>query len=72
MDYDEEIWSEFAMKLLEGYVHMVAKQYYIPGLEYEDLCQELRMQLWRKLHKYNPKKAGIKAWALRVLKNKAF
>lgn len=70
MDYDKKIWSEFALKVLEGDVQFLARRYHIKGYEFEDLCQELRMHLWRKISKYDPRISGIRTWANAVMRNR--
>ena len=48
----------------------LAKTYKIPPLEWEDIAQELRIQLWLKREKYNPKKATYENWAYIVCRKK--
>lgn len=55
------------MQEVEGYVVMFALQHRLPGLEPEDVAQELRLHLWRRLPSYDPRKASPKSWARTVL-----
>jgi len=48
-----------------------AKTYKIPGLDWEDIAQELNIHLWLKRDKYNPgRKASPKTFVQRILTNK--
>ena len=48
----------------------LAKTYNIPPLEWEDIAQELRVQLWLKRDQFNPQKSAYQTWATKVCKNK--
>ena len=59
-------------KLLEGFdktIVKLSKTYHIPPLEWEDTAQELRINLWLKRDKYDPKRS-YKDWAYIVCKRK--
>lgn len=63
--------EEMFMRNMENYVINCAKRYYINGLESDDIAQELRMHLWRRLPKYDPMKGKIETWGHMVVENKA-
>lgn len=67
----EETPEEGFMRNMENYVINCAKRYYVDGYESDDIAQELRMHLWKKLHKYDPTKGKIETWGRLVLENKA-
>jgi RNA polymerase sigma factor (sigma-70 family) len=46
-----------------------AKKHNIPGLDWEDIAQEVRIRLWTKRHLFNPDKSSYKTWANRVMSN---
>lgn len=48
----------------------LAKTYSIPPLEWKDIAQELRLNLWIKRDKFDPQKQQYKNWAYIVSKNK--
>jgi RNA polymerase sigma factor (sigma-70 family) len=68
--YEETPEEEF-MKAIEGYVIATSNRYWIEGFDADDLAQELRMHLWRKMHLYNPRKGTIETWAYKVMVNRA-
>lgn len=70
MNYDKTLYIEMAIQLLEGDINYVATHRYIPGYELDDLKQELRLQLFKKLPKYDCHRAGFRAWANIVMKNR--
>ena len=47
-----------------------AKQYSLSGMDWEDVAQELRIQLWQKFSNFNPQKASFRTWANRIMSNK--
>ena len=62
--------NELYLIACEPSIHYWCRRYYIPGYDYEDLLQEMRMQIWRKLDRYDPEKATIITWAKPVIVNK--
>jgi len=70
IDYDPEIHIEFALQLLEGDVGFLSRRYHVDGYEPEDLRQELRLQLWKRFKHYNYDRAGIRAFANQVMRNR--
>lgn len=40
------------------------------GMPAEDVAQELRMHLWKKMDKYNPNVASLRTWAQMVMRNR--
>ena len=70
MDYDKDLYSEIALQLLEGDIQFWSKRYHVPGYEYEDLCQEGRLKLYKALRNYNPFfGVSFRTWANSVIKN---
>ena len=63
-------WRERALILLEPDVKRFSRDWKISGLEKDDIEQELRHQLWRKLPKYNPFKSSLRTWAWQVMRNR--
>lgn len=48
-----------------------AKTNYVPGMDWEDVAQELRIHLWLKRDKYKTGRgASVKTYTMRVLGNK--
>lgn len=48
-----------------------AKTTYVPGMDWEDIAQELRIILWRKLPKYKKsKRCSEKTFAQRIMSNR--
>jgi len=62
--------EEEAMKILEGYIISASNRYHVEGFDAEDIAQELRLHLWKKLHLYNPTIGTIETWGYRVISNK--
>ena len=70
MDYDEKLYSELAMTVLEHDIDWVASRYWIQGYELDDLKQELRLKLWESIQKYDhTKEIKLRAWANTVMRN---
>lgn len=61
---------EEALKQLEPHIIAKAKTYHIKGMEWKDVAQELRIQIWLSYYTYNPKKASLRTWATRILQNR--
>lgn len=47
-----------------------AKTYKIPGMDWEDVAQELRLAVWRARDKFNPKLAGARTFVVKVIINR--
>jgi len=54
----------------ERIIIALSKTYKIPFLEPDDIAQELRIHLWLKRDKYDPKRAKYNTWATKVCKRK--
>lgn len=67
---DSIIYTKEALKLLERDILYFSHKYKINGFPCEDIAQELRFQVWRKLGKYNPKRAGLRTWSNVVMYNR--
>jgi len=63
-------WREEAIRQLEPDIKLYAYRFHIKGMEPDDVAQEMRLQLWRKLEKYDPMKSGLRTWAQRVMRNR--
>jgi RNA polymerase sigma factor (sigma-70 family) len=63
-------YSEYAMQQSELYISWFCRNYFIPNWEMDDLAQELRLHLWKKLDRYDPAKSTFKSWSKRILRNK--
>lgn len=46
------------------------KRCWVPGSDWEDVAQELRLHLWLKRDKFQPDKASERTFVNRVLENK--
>lgn len=47
-----------------------SKKSFIPGYEWEDIAQELRIALWKKLQKFSPQKASSRTYAQLIMRSK--
>jgi RNA polymerase sigma factor (sigma-70 family) len=71
MNYDEDLYSELALTVLEHDIDWIASRYFIPGYELDDLKQELRLELWKKAKKFDhTKNVRLRTWANTVMRNK--
>lgn len=71
MIYQNKTYSERALANLEPSVHFWCQRYYIKGYELEDLEQEVRLHLWRKLRNFDPNNGVlIYTWGNWVIKNR--
>ena len=64
------VYADTAMGLIEHDLVTKCAKHSIRGFDSEDLAQELRLHLWRKLDRYDPTKAGFRTWANRVMNNR--
>ena len=69
-DLDGLDWRMRALFSLEPDIRMFARGWKIPGLEEQDIEQELRIHLYNKLPKYNPYKSQLRTWASTVMRNR--
>ncbi len=71
LDYQADNYSLRMMQSVEHKIISLAKQNHLPGYDKEDLAQELRLHLWKKIHLYDPGgAANFSTWCNRVLRNK--
>jgi len=63
-------WRIQALNTLEKDVLLYAYRYHIINLTQEDVEQELRYQLWRKLPLFNPNRSSIRTWAWLVMRSR--
>lgn len=70
MNYDEHIYAELAMTVLEHDIDWVASRYFVPGYDLDDLKQELRLELWNKIKRFDhTKEIRLRTWANTVMRN---
>lgn len=55
--------------MFSGTISNLAKSFGLPSSEYEDLCQEARMALYRAAASYNPENAKFSTYALTCMTN---
>ena len=55
--------------MFSGTISNLAKSFGLPSSEYEDLCQEARMALYRAAVSYNPESAKFSTYALTCMSN---
>lgn len=71
MNYDPNVYTELAMKLLEGDISYVCSRYHIPGYDQEDLKQELRLLLWQKIPYFDHTRGILmRTWANTLMRNR--
>ena len=58
------------LEYIEPDVKLYARNYHIKGMDFDDVAQELRYHLWKKMHKYNPYRGSPRTWSWRVMRNK--
>jgi DNA-directed RNA polymerase specialized sigma24 family protein len=57
------------LNVLDRDIKRFSYQYFIPGLEHEDIAQELRLFVWTYDHLYNPHVASIRTWGNQALRS---
>jgi RNA polymerase sigma factor (sigma-70 family) len=67
----EDTPEEGFMRQIEGYVVSISNKYWIEGFEADDIAQELRLHIWKKMDNYDPNRGTIDSWAYKVLQNRA-
>ena len=55
--------------VLEKDIKRFSYQRYIPGLEKEDVAQELRLFVWTYSYNYNPHISNIRTWGNQALRS---
>lgn len=68
--YDQGNYTERALAHLEKDVCYLARNNWGYGMTQEDVAQELRLQLWRKLDQYDPHQRALRTWAQQVMRRK--
>ena len=63
-------FEELVMIASEKDIAYICQTYWIKGYDKEDLAQELRFHLWKKLYLYNPTKSRFRTWAKEVMMNR--
>lgn len=61
--------EKFAKDIMAKSKHAVITGF-IPDMEWEDVFQELSMAVWLSEKKFDPKRAGPRTFAIRVMDNK--
>lgn len=46
-----------------------AQKHNIPGMEWQDIAQEVKTRLWLKFELYDASKSGLRTWANKVMRN---
>lgn len=46
-----------------------AQKHNIPGMEWQDIAQEVKTRLWLKFELYDASKSSLKTWANKVMRN---
>jgi DNA-directed RNA polymerase specialized sigma24 family protein len=64
--------AELAMARAEYIIFQLALRYKIPTYTPEDIAQELRFYLWRKLPQYNPQRASLETWVNLILRRQIY
>lgn len=65
------IKSGFLFMELEEFYKIVdkeARKHNIPGMEWQDIAQEVKLRLWLKYGLYDSSKSSFRTWANRVMK----
>ena len=57
------------MNSLEKDILYWSKCWEIPGYDWEDLAQELRLKLWQEERKYDKTKASKRTWQITIMRN---
>lgn len=68
--YNEDNFTERALAHLEKDICYLAHSNWGYGMPVEDVQQELRLQLFRKFHLYDPSKKALRTWAQMVMRNR--
>ena len=68
-EFDKAFKTEAILQLDEDICYL-SECWNIPGMEADDIAQELRMFLWKKLDIYDPARSSIRTFADRIMKNK--
>lgn len=54
----------------ENDISNFSRRYKIPGMEWGDIAQELRIELWKKLPKYNSELSSERTFVIMLIKRK--
>ena len=63
-------YSIYFIKLIDPKVKLFSRKYIIKGIDKEDVAQELRLQLWRKINQYDPARGAFNTWSYWVMRNR--
>lgn len=66
-EYSLVDWRILAMQELEPKIVYTACDCKIPKYTSEDLAQELRLEIWRNLPKFDNSRSSLKTWARMVM-----
>jgi len=60
------------LNYLEPYIIYISAQnkYKFQLMDINDLAQELRLETWKRLSRYNPRKSSLRTWINKILKDK--
>ena len=54
---------------IEQIIVSESKKHNIPGMDWQDIAQEIRIKLWQKEKLFDPAKSSYKTWANKVMRN---
>lgn len=67
---DLDRYTERAMQLLDKDIVAMSRQFAIWGHTKEEVAQELRWHVFRKIEQYDPKKASIRTWGVSICRRR--
>lgn len=67
--HDQNAWNDF-YRYYKDFICMILNKMNIHSHDYEDLVQEILVQLWNNLKKYDDSKGKFRTWLSTVIKNK--
>ena len=66
---DQQAWKDF-VSYYENFIKMVLHKMNIQSNDFDDLVQDILVQLWRNLQMYDEAKSKFRTWLSAVIKNK--
>lgn len=68
-EFDKAFKTEAILQLDDDICYL-SEHWNIPGMEADDIAQELRLWLWNKLDFYDPNRSSIRTFAIRIMRNR--
>lgn len=65
-------YAENAMQLIEYDIDWLCRKFTVKNMDPDDLAQELRLHVWRKLDKYDPRRCSFRVWAKQIMRNRIY